>query len=166
MKTFFVIMTAVSLFSFVLLQSANTQSANAQSTTAPPAIALNTTDTSSNMTGVGGNMTQYKITSTSVFLGEDNEIMQIQNSTRTVGTLDEALQLTNAGLTAGKGISKSLIITNNSTQLVDGDTAQFIIEKELRSLSEKTPAPELLSEHGFWVYLGGGDSYHIDIIVQ
>ena len=107
-----------------------------------------------------------EITSTSVFIGKDNEIKQIENSTKIVQTLDEALQLTNAGLTTGKGISKSLIITNNSTQLVDGDTAQVILEKELRSLSEKTPAPELVSEHGFWVYLGGGDSYHIDIVVQ
>jgi hypothetical protein len=158
MKTIFVIMTAVSLFSFVLLQSANMQSVNAQSTTAPPTVAQNTTST-------GGNMTKFKITSTSIFIGKDNEIMQIQNSSKVVQTLDEALQLTNGGLTTGKGVSKSLIITPNSTQLVDGDTAQSILEKELRSLSEKTPAPELVSEHAIWVYLGNGDSYHLDIII-
>src|SRR5919108_6624777 len=99
MKTIFVIMTAVSLFSFVLLQSANMQSVNAQSTTAPPTVAQNTTST-------GGNMTKFKITSTSIFIGKDNEIMQIQNSSKVVQTLDEALQLTNAGLTTGKGVSK------------------------------------------------------------
>jgi hypothetical protein len=27
-------------------------------------------------------------------------------------------------------------------------------------------APELVAEHGYWVYLGGGDSYHIQIVVQ
>jgi hypothetical protein len=139
MRTIFVVLIALSLFSFVLLQSANAQSANA---------------------------TKFKIVSASIFVGKDNEIKQIQNSTKVVQTLDEALQLTKAGLTTGKGISKSLIVTNNSTQLVDGDTAQVILEKALRSLSEKTPAPELVTEHGYWVYLGGGDSYHIQIVVQ
>jgi hypothetical protein len=141
MKTIFVVLTALTLFSFVLVQPANIQSANAQAT-------------------------KFKITSTSVFIGNDNEIKQIQNSTKVVQTLNEALQLTKAGLTEGKGISKTLIVTKNSTQLVDGDTALVILEKALRSASVKTPAPQVVAEHGFWVYLGGGDSYHIQIVTQ
>jgi hypothetical protein len=160
MKTIFVVMTAVSLFSFVLLQSANIQTAIAQSANQ----SANTQ--SANTQSANATSTKFRVTSVSVFLGKDNEIKQIQNSTRIVPSLDEALQLTKAGLAAGKGISKTLVVTNNSTQLVDGDTALVVIEKALRSLSEKTHGLHVISSHGFWVYLGGGDSYHIQVVAE
>jgi hypothetical protein len=142
MKTVFITLIGLSILPFILLQSANAQSQNT---------------------------TQFQMTSVSIYLDENNTIKELTNTTETVQTLDEAIAITNAGLTGtgGKTMGKTMIVVNNSTQLVDNSVANVILEKILRDKVENSEnPPPIVRMHGIWVYLGGGDSYHIQGAIE
>ena len=138
MRTLFIALIGLSILPFVLLQSANAQPQNT---------------------------TQFQMTSVSIYLDENYTITELTNTTKTVQTLDEAFAITNAGLTGTGG--KTMIVTNNSTQLVDNSLANTVLEKILRDKVENSEnPPPIVRMHGIWVYLGGGDSYHIQTAVE
>jgi putative cell wall-binding protein len=111
------------------------------------------------------NTTQFQVSTVSVYLDENFAIKKLVNTTKTVQSIDEALAITNAGLANSKGGS-TMIIANNSTQLVDNSIANDVFEKILRSKVDSDNPPQILGIHGVWVYLGGGDSYHIQVGAQ
>jgi hypothetical protein len=138
MRTLFIALIGLSILPFVLLQSANAQPQNT---------------------------TQFQMTTVSIYLDENYKIKELTNTTKTVQNIDEALAITNAGLTGTGG--KTMIVTNNSTQLVDNSLANTVLEKILRDKVENSEnPPPIVRMHGIWVYLGGGDSYHINIAVE
>lgn len=111
------------------------------------------------------NTTQFQMTTVSIYLDENNTITELTNTTKTVQTIDEALGIANAGLTGTEG--KTMIVANNSTQVVDNSVVSIVLEKIFQDIVEnsKNPPP-IVRSHAIWVYLGGGDSYHIDIVIQ
>lgn len=125
---------AISIFLFVFLQSANAQSENT---------------------------TKFKVTTLSVFLGQNNTIQEITNTTQIVQNVEEVLKLTAAGT---KEDGKYFITLNNSTQVVDNDIAQPVLEKEFRDLEKKNakfPSPLVPIFQG-WIYWGNPpESHHI-----
>ena len=137
MKTIFITLIGLSILPFILLQSANAQSPNT---------------------------TQFQMTTVSIYLDENYTLTELTNTTKTVQTLDEAFAITNTGLTGTGG--KTMIVANNSTQLVDNSLANVVLEKILRDKVENSNPPPIVRMHGIWVYLGGGDSYHIQTAVE
>ena len=132
MKGTSIVLVAISIFLFVFLQSANAQSENA---------------------------TKYKVSTLSVFLGEDNTVKEITNSTEVVQNVDDVLKLTGAGL---KGEGKYFITLNNSTQVVDNDIAQPVLEKELRDIEKKNAnlPPTVVPIFQGWIYFGNPPEGH------
>ena len=132
MKVTLVGILAISIFLFVFLQSANAQSENA---------------------------TKFTVSTLSVFLGQDNTIKEITNSTQTVQNVEDVLKLTGDGL---KGEGKYFITLNNSTQVVDNDIAQPVLEKELLDIEKKNtnlPSKGVSIFQG-WIYFGNPPEGH------
>jgi len=86
------------------------------------------------------NATRITVTTISNLFDAKNNLKQAQNITKTVGTIDEALALMSSGLKGNDG-GKSIIMLDNSTQVVDNSVAREVLEKSIKDWIGKPGAP-------------------------
>jgi hypothetical protein len=79
------------------------------------------------------NATKIKVTTISNLFDAENNLKQSANATNTVGTVEEALNLLTAGLNENDG-GKSIILIDNSTQVVDNSVAREVLENSIEDL--------------------------------
>jgi len=90
------------------------------------------------------------VTTVSNYFDAENKLKEVENTTKTVGTVEEALALMTAGLNENDG-GISVMVIGNSTQVVDNKVARQVLEKSFTDFANRPGAPvEIFTVEG-WV---------------
>ena len=103
-----------------------------------------------NETKVENATRKITVTTVSNYFDAENKLNQVENTTRTVGTVEEALALMTAGLNENDG-GISVMMIGNSTQVVDNKVARQVLEKTFTDFANRPGAPVEIFTVEAWV---------------